>query len=321
MLCGMKKLVRLGGGSGGYTLLRGLKKFPLDITAVFTSFDSGGSAGILREEFGILPPGDVRRGLLALADDAQAEILRALFDYRFKNKSGAGSLHDHSFGNLFLLALVSIYGGEIEGLRKASELLRIKGRVLPVSLDHSHVHAILENGEEIVGETNIDIPKHDASLRIKDIFLDPPARIYEETDRAIREADLVVIGPGDLYSSIAPTLIVEGMREALAATKGKTVAVCNLMTKPGETHGFAASDMVREMLRLSGLRKFDYVICNTAKMPPRMLAAYEKEGKHPMLPDEALKECADTVFTGDFMSRADRARHDPDKIAKVVAGL
>ena len=311
-------MVRIGGGSGGFTLLRGLKQFPLDITAVFTSFDSGGSAGALREEFGVLPPGDVRRGLLALADEKQAAILRELFEYRFKSN---GSLHEHTFGNIFLLALASVYGGEIEGIRKASELLNIKGRVLPVSLDHSHVHATLEDGTKIVGETNIDIPKHNADLRIKNVSLKPKAHIYEETDAAIREADTIVIGPGDLYSSLLPTLCVGGMKEALEASKAKTVAVCNLMTKWGETHGFTCSDMVRELLAYSGLKKFDYVICNTGKVSAKILAAYEKEKKFPMTCDATLEQYADKVITGDFFSKADKARHDSAKIAKIISEL
>lgn len=321
MLFGMKrkKVVRIGGGSGGYTLLRGLKKFPLDITAVFTSFDSGGSAGLLREELGVLPPGDVRRGLLALADEKQALILRELFEYRFTN--GGGALRDHSFGNLFLVALASVYGGEVEGIRKASELLNIKGRVLPVSLDHSHVHATLEDGTEIVGETNIDIPKHDGTLRIKDVFLGPPAKIYAETDSAVREADTVVIGPGDLYSSLIPTLCVDGMKEALRKSKAKKVAVCNLMTKWGETHDFSCSDMIRELLHYSGLQKFDYVICNTGAVSKKLLADYEKEKKYPMLCDAAIQTLTQRVITGNFTSKSDKARHDSVKIAKIIAEL
>lgn len=330
MLSGMKrkKVVRIGGGSGGFTLLRGLKEFSLDITAVFTSFDSGGSAGVLREEFGILPPGDVRRGLLALADEKQAATLRELFEYRFSakgglasgGKNGSSSLHEHSFGNLFLLALVSLYG-EVEGIRRASEILNIKGRVLPVSLDHSHVHAKLEDGTEVVGETNIDIPKHDGNLHIKELFLEPVANIYDETDAALREADLIVIGPGDLYSSLIPTLCVKGMPEALKKSKAKKVAVCNLMTKWGETHGFTCSDMVKELLRYSGLKTFDYVICNTGKFPPKVLAEYEKEKKYPMVCDESLAACAGKVITGDFFSKSDKVRHDSKKIAKLIAEL
>lgn len=314
-----KKVVRIGGGSGGFTLLRGLKAFPLDITAVFTSFDSGGSAGILRDELGVLPPGDVRRGLLALADEKQAEILRELLNFRFEN--GNSSLHGHSFGNLFLVALSSIYGGEIEGIRKASELLNITGKILPVSLDQSHVHAILEDGTEIVGETNVDIPKHDGDLRIKKVFLDPPARIYKGTDKAIREADLVVIGPGDLYSSLVPTLLTVGMKEALQASKGKTIVVCNLMTKWGETNGFSASDMVRELLHYSGLEKFDYAICNTKEIDKKLAAKYAKEKQYRMVCDETLSRYATKVITGDFFLAADIARHDSEKLARVISQL
>lgn len=316
---GVKKIVRIGGGSGGFNLLRGLKEFPFDITAVFTSFDSGGSHGILRDEFGMVSTGDVRRGLLALADEKQADILRKLFDFRF-DKEGS-TLNKHSFGNLFLVALSSIYGGEVEGIRKASELLNIKGTILPVSLDRAHVHAILENGEEIIGETNIDIPKHNGDMHIQKVFLDPSASIYKETDAAIRVADLVVIGPGDLYSSLIPTLLVEGMQEALSKTKGKTVAVCNLMTKWGETHGFSCSDMIKKLLRYSGLKKFDYVICNTGKLPQEVLAAYENEKKFPMLCDVDVSKYAGKVITGDFTSKADQARHDSEKIAAVISEL
>ena len=325
----MKKVVRIGGGSGGYTLLRGLKAFPLDITAVFTSFDSGGSAGILRDELGVLPPGDVRRGLLALADEKQADILRELLNFRFSARGGSASggengrssLHGHSFGNLFLVALSSIYGGEIEGIQKASELLNIKGKIFPVSLDQSQVHAILEDGTEIIGETNVDVPKHDGNLRIKKVFLDPPARIYEGTDKAIREADLVVIGPGDLYSSIVPTLLTTGMKEALQATKGKTVVVCNLMTKWGETNDFSASDMVRELLQYSGLPKFDYAICNTKEIDKALAKSYAKEKKHPMRCDDSLTQYAKKVITGDFFLAADIARHDSEKLARVISEL
>jgi len=315
----MKKVVRIGGGSGGYNLLRGLKTFPLEITAVFTAFDSGGSAGVLRDEFGVLPPGDVRRGLLALADEKQAEILRELFNFRFQN---AGStLHNHSFGNLFLTALNSIYGGEIEGIRKASELLNIKGTVLPVSLDHAHVHAVLEDGTEIIGETNIDIPKHDPTKRIEKVFLEPPARIYKETDEAIRAADIVVIGPGDLYSSLCPTLVVDGMKESLAASHAQMVVVCNLMTKWGETNGFVASDILRELSHYSGIEKFDHVLCNTATLPPETLAAYSKENKELIVVDPGVGTYAKNVITGDFISQADVARHDPQKVAQIIAHL
>lgn len=314
----MKRVVRIGGGSSGYSLLRGLKKFPLDITAAVNMFDSGGSSGVLRDELGILPPGDVRRALAALASDERGGILRELFNYRFKE---GGSVNGHSFGNLFLAALTDIYGGDMEAIRKASVLLDITGTVLPVSLDKSHIHVRLEDGEEIVGETNIDVPKHDGDLRITELWLDPPASICAETDAAVRAADVVVIGPGDLYSSITPNLLVKGMPGALAATAGKKVAVVNLMTKWGETHGYTAMDFVRELSRYSGVKMFDAVICHTGSFAPEVLTRYAEHKQFPMVFDEGVREFAKDVITGDFASEADIARHDGEKLAAAIAAL
>ena len=315
----LKKVVTIGGGTGSYMLLSGLKNYPLDITAVVSMFDSGGSSGVLRDEFGILPPGEVRRCLIALSDGPRAEILRDLFNFRFEN--GASGLHEHNFGNLFLLALSKIYGGDIQAIRKASELLDIKGKVLPVSLADSHVHAILEDGTEIIGETNIDIPKHNGELKIKKVFLEPAAEIFEETREAILAADLVVICPGDLYSSLMPGFLVEGMAEVLQESKGKKVVICNLMTKWGETNGFVASDMLKELLSYTKLPKFDYAVCNSEQMDEELVAAYAKEKKFPMYPDPGLEQCANKVILGEFFSNADIARHDPEKLAKVIAQL
>ncbi len=314
----MKKVLTIGGGTGSYVVLRGLKNFPLDLTAVVSMFDSGGSSGILRDEFGVLPPGDVRRCLLALSEGKRAEILRQLFNYRFED---GNSLKGHSFGNLLLVALTALYGSDIEAIRQASKLLDLKGKVLPVTLDKADLRVVLEDGTEVVGETNIDIPQFDGNLRIKEISLQPAATIYEETASAIQEADLIVIGPGDLYTSVVPNLLVKGMPEALKASKAKKVAVCNLMTKWGETHGYVASDFVRELLHYSGLEKFDYVICNTEGMDPKLVAAYEQEKKYPLHCDEKLSQYTDKVITGDFFSEADIARHDSDKIAKTISDL
>src|SRR3989344_3437805 len=277
---GMKKVVTIGGGTGSYMVLRGLKKFPFDITAVVTIFDSGGSAGTVRDEFGILPPGDLRRCLVALSEGSRRAVLRDLFNFRFDKKGS--SLHGHNFGNLLLLALSEIYGSDREAIKNASILLNLKGRVLPVSLDNSHLYATLEDGTEIVGETNIDVPKHNGDLHIKDLRLVPPARIFKETDAAIREADLVVICPGDIYSSLVPNLLVGGMKEALRESKAKKIAICNSMTKWGETHNFAASDMISELLKYSGLKKFDFVICNTKEISKKVQTEYAKEKKYPV---------------------------------------
>jgi len=314
----MKKIVRIGGGSSGYTLLRSLKAHPVEITAVVNMFDSGGSTGVLRDEFGILPPGDVRRALAALADGEHSEILRSLFNFRFKEN---GSVSGHSFGNLFLTALTAIYGSDIEAIRKASEVLHVKGRVLPVSLDMSHIHAILEDGTEIVGETNIDIPKHDGSKRIARVFLEPAAVGFTEALEAVRDADVVLIGPGDLYTSLIPNLLVKGMPEALKESKAKKAVVCNLMTKWGETHGFTATDMVKELLAYSGLDRFDVAICNTEPVSEKLIQAYEEHKQFPMAFDESLNQYVSRVIAGEFVSEADIARHDTDALAKVIVEM
>ena len=298
--------------------------YALDITAVVTMFDSGGSTGILRDEFGVLPPGDVRRCILALSDGPRAEILRKLFAYRFDvGKLGAnGGGRGHSFGNLLLVALTSIYGSDIEGIKKASELLDIQGRVLPVSLDKAQLVATLENGEEVIGEGNIDEPKHDGALHITGLKLQPAAALFDETRDAITDAALVVICPGDLYTSIIPNLVVDGMREALQESNAQKICIVPLMSKWGETHGFKASDAVKELLQYSGSQKFDHVICNTTKPDAGQLDAYAKEKQWPIEFDaDALSKYTDNVITGDFSSESDLARHDSDKLAKVIADL
>jgi uncharacterized cofD-like protein len=321
----MKKVVTIGGGTGSYVILRGLKLYTLDITAIVTMFDSGGSTGVLRDEFGVLPPGDVRRCLLALSEGKRAEILRKLFAFRFENGgngNGKSSLHGHSFGNLFLVALTSIYGSDIEGIKKASELLDIKGRVFPVSLDKAHVHAHLEDGTEIIGETNIDEPKHDGDQHITHVFLRPSARIYEETADAILDADTIVVCPGDLYSSLMPSFVVEGMSEALQQSRAKKILVAPLMTKWGETNGYTVSTVAKEICRYTGLASFDAILCNTSKPDKGMLTAYAQEKKEPMPFDVIDLETYTTeVVLGDFASESDLARHDSDKVAKVLAEL
>ena len=322
----MKKVVTIGGGTGSYVILRGLKMYTLDITAIVTMFDSGGSTGVLRDEFGVLPPGDVRRCILALSEGKQAEILRKLFAYRFENGSNGNgnksALHGHSFGNLFLVALTTLYGSDIEGIKKASELLDIKGRVLPISLDKAHVHAHLEDGTEIIGETNIDEPKHDGDKHITHVFLRPAAHIYEETADALLDADTIIICPGDLYSSLTPSFIVEGVPEALQKSHAKKVFVAPLMTKWGETNGYSVSTVAKEICRYTGLESFDAILCNTSKPDKAMLAAYAEEKKEPMPFDIVdLETYATEIILGDFASESDLARHDSDKVAKVLAEL
>jgi len=313
-----KKIVVIGGGTGSFSVLRGLKKHPLSITAVVSMFDSGGSSGILRDEFGVLPPGDVRRCLLALSDEKEEKVLRDLFMFRFNKRT---SLNGHSFGNLFLAALSSIMKDEMKAIEKAGELLKIKGTVLPVSLNKSHVHAKLEDGSVIKGETNIDVPKHNGDIRIEKVFLKPKARLGKDARRSILEADVIVIGPGDLYSSLIPNLLTDGMKDVLKRSKAKKVYVTNLMTKWGETNNLSISDCAREILSYAGLSRFDYIISNNKKMDADALRSYRREKKQPLLIDKEVFKLAGKVIEAPLFSGKKVVRHDSNALAKIIAKL
>ncbi|MBU1199405.1 MAG: YvcK family protein [Nanoarchaeota archaeon] len=311
----MQKIVVIGGGTGSYTLLRGLKKYETELTAIVSMMDSGGSTGRLRDEFGFLPPGDVRRCLLALSPDTSS--LRNLFEYRFKKGMG---LNGHSLGNLFLTALRDITGNEAKAIEEASKLLGIKGKVLPVTTNHCHLGAILENKQVVVGETNIDIPRHDAELKIKKLFLAPKPRAYKGAVKAILEADKIVIGPGDLYTSVLPNILVSGMKQAIAKSKAKKIYVCNIMTKRGETTNYKASDFVREIEKYLGEKVINYVICNNKKPAKNLLAKYKKEQADFVEPDLKNTKKLRVVKTN-LLDDIHLARHDPDKLAKTIIEL
>src|SRR3990170_4224119 len=239
------KIVVFGGGTGIFNLLRGLKRYTSNIVAIVTMMDSGGSSGRLRDEFGHLPPGDVRQALVALSpDDRSSLTLRQLFNYRFSKGEG---LEGHTFGNLFITALSEITGGTDKAIREAGRILGIRGVVYPVTLTHSNLVARLEDGSEIVGETNIDIRKEKPGVKIDYVYLDPKAYAYPEVLKEIDTADVIVLGPGDLYTSVIPNLLVEGIAESINYSRAKKVYICNLMTKHGESDSFAASDFVREI--------------------------------------------------------------------------
>ncbi len=316
----MKSIVVIGGGSGIFNVLKGLKKYPVSITSIVTTFDNGGSTGILRDEFGMLPPGDLRRSLVALAPETgNGTTLRDLFTFRFEEKS---SLQGHSFGNLFLQALTAISGDEISAVKKASELLGIKGTVLPISIDDSQLCAILENGKIIKGETNIDIPKHDGNLKIKKIYLEPEATIYREAYEAIIAADIVVIGPGDLYTSILPNVLVRGFVEAAKKSKAKFVYVANIMTKWGETNDYAASDFCAAILPYLKKKKFDFVLCNNTSLKPILIKKYESEKAIPIFVDsKELRKYTKKIIEKDLVYQSDVVRHDAKKLAAAIVAL
>ncbi|MDP2705388.1 MAG: gluconeogenesis factor YvcK family protein [Patescibacteria group bacterium] len=314
-----KKVVVIGGGTGSFVMLRGLKEYPFDITAVVTMFDSGGSSGILRDEFGVLPPGDARRCLVALSGGEREETLRSLFNFRFNNPGS--TLHGHNFGNLFLTALAHIKSDDAEAIAEAGKLLNIKGTVLPVSVHKSQLCAELEDGSIIEGETNIDIPKHDGSKRIEKVFLKPEAHVYEKTREAITQADMIIIGPGDLYTSIIPNLLVKGVSEAIRESRAKKVYILNLMTKWGETHGFCASDFAREVLLYLGMKHFDVIVGNSKVVPSPLLKGYEAEKKYPVIIDGALSQYGGKIVIDDIYDDTSVLRHDSHKIAAIIGKL
>ena len=307
-----EKIVVIGGGTGSYNVLCGLKKYPVDLTAVVTMMDSGGSTGRLRDEFGFLPPGDVRRCLIALSSDTG--LLRKLFEYRFDRGSG---LSGHSFGNLFLTVLRDLTGGDAAAVREAAKILNVRGQVLPVTLNNCQLGVVLENGQTVVGETNISIPRHDPRLRIRSLFVVPRARINKEAEAAILEADKIIIGPGDLYTSILPNIAVSGVKAALRKTRARVIYVCNIMTKAGETLGFTAVDFVRELEHYLGRGIVRDIVCNDQKPPARLLKRYAAERAEFVEPD--LEESR--VRRAALLGGRDLARHDSDRLARVLMSL
>jgi uncharacterized cofD-like protein len=308
-----EKIVVIGGGTGSYTVLRGLKKYDVDLTAVISMMDSGGSTGKLRDEFGFLPPGDVRRALIALS--SETSTLRKLFEYRFEKGQG---LSGHNFGNLLLTALRDITGSDAKAIEEASKILNIKGRVLPVTTVNCHLAAILENKQIILGETNIDIPKHNANLKIKKLFTVPKAKAYNEAVQSIIEADKIIIGPGDIYTSVLSNIIVEGIKEAIMKSKAKKIYVCNIMTKHGESSGFKASDFISEIEKYLG-KTLDYVICNNKKPAKNLLEKYASEKSEFVEPN--AKEIKFKIIKTNLLDDIHLARHDPDKLAKAIMSI
>ena len=317
------RIVILGGGTGTYVVLSGLRKHLFDLTAVVSMFDSGGSSGRLRDEFGVLPPGDVRQALLALSElPLEKNNLRQLLDYRFENDSG---LKGHSFGNLFLTALNNVTGKPDLAIAEAAKILDVKGQVLPVSLTDAHLCARLEDGTIIKGETNIDIRRVKPELKILDVFLDPAASLFRKAREAILEADLIVLGPGDLYTSLVPNLLVRGMTRAIKNSQAKLVFVCNLMTKHGETDGFKVSNFVRQMKQYLGsaASKLGFVLAHKNKeIPPKLLARYKQEKAMPVEIDKAeCEKLGVKLVVTSVASAGQLYRHHQDKLAKAIGGL
>ncbi len=305
------RIVAMGGGTGLSALLRGLKSFTRNITAVVTVADDGGSSGRLRGELGMLPPGDIRNCLIALADIEP--LMEQLMQYRF---SAGRELEGHSFGNLFIGAMTEMLGDFEAAIRESSKVLAVRGEVLPATLDNVKLVAELVNGEIVAGESAIP----ERGLAVKGIRIEPPdCRPLESTLRAIRGADLVVLGPGSLFTSIIPNLLVEGMTEALLDTRAKVVYVANIMTQPGETNGFTAADHLKAIIDHTAPGIVDHIMVNGAPIDKTRLAAYAKEDAHPVAIDtQRLRVSGVSVSVHDLVAESGLARHSPEKLAAAL---
>ncbi len=316
-----KKIVVVGGGTGNHTTLTGLRSRECDVTAIVAMTDSGGSSGRLREEMGHLPPGDLRRCLMALASDsAESNLMRRLFDYRFSTGDG---LNGHSFGNLLLAALTEVTGDTITAIDEAARILGIRGTVLPVTLTRSTLRARLVDGSELIGESAIDLRNDKLDVPIDYIYLDPKAYVYPPVLDAIAEADAIIMGPGDIYTSVLPNLLVEDVAQAINDSDAIKVHVCNLMTKPNESAGFGASDFLALLMEYLGTTQpLDFLLVNNTPVPPRLVERYAAEGQHAV----AVDDSASLTMVGRIVERPLLApgvfiRHNPTALADAIMDL
>ncbi len=301
----------IGGGHGLAVLLRGIKEATSNVTAIVTVADDGGSSGRLREELGIIPPGDLRNCLVALADTEP--LMEKLFQYRFQGES---ELAGHSFGNLFIAAMNEVTGDMETALLEASKVLAVKGRVLPSSKEHVRLDAVMTDGTVVEGESHIP----EVKKRIRRVRLFPEqARPVGEALEAIRTADAVILGPGSLYTSILPNLLVEGVAETLRRSRAVKIYICNVMTQPGETDGYTASMHVKAILEHVGKGVVDYVLVNTGSISEEKLADYAAKGSYPVKVDrEELHRLGVGFVQADIMSAEDAGHHDPVKLREAV---
>ncbi|MBN2453357.1 MAG: YvcK family protein [Candidatus Omnitrophica bacterium] len=308
------RIVVIGGGTGLSTMLHGLKEYTSNITAIVTVADDGGSSGRLRKDFDMLPPGDIRNCLVALAD--AEPLMGKLFQFRFEE---GGDLKGHSFGNLFIAAMTRVAGNFDTAIKESSKVLAIRGRVVPATLDKAALVAEHIDGTETVGESNIP----NAASPIRRITLRPAeCTATNEAIDAIRKADAVVLGPGSLYTSIMPNLLVGTMAKELLASKAVKVYVCNVMTQKGETGGYKASDHVRAIINHTASGIINYCIVNTARIHKDMLKKYEGEDSYPVAADiENLKKLKIKVIEAHIVSTKDYVRHDSVTLAKIIVDL
>lgn len=328
----MKNIVTIGGGTGSFTLLSGLKKYPVNISAIVSMADDGGSTGRLRDELGVLPPGDIRQCLVALSNSSNT--LRELMNYRFES----GDLRGHNFGNLLLSALEKIQGSFSLGVKEATHILGVKGQVIPVSEEEMNLYIKLKNKLILIGEKQLDHSEKVRKHGIDKVYLKPAAKANLEAISAIKKADIIVIGPGDHYGSIVPNLLVAGIGEAISKSKAKVIYNCNLTNKKGQTENFDVDKYVDEINNYLGKARVDFVIFPASQPDKNLQKKYEKrEGKNSIVffNQEKNKQRSYQVVLANVLNEvaikknkedkiADTRsfiRHDSDKLAEVILAL
>jgi uncharacterized cofD-like protein len=312
---GQPRIVIIGGGTGLPVLLRGLKQYPVDITAIVTVADDGGSSGRLREGMDIPPPGDIRNVLAALSD--VEPLIEKMFQHRFNTSN---ELSGHSLGNLILAAMTSITGNFVHAIQEMSKVLKVRGKVLPAANQSVVLHAEMEDGTIVSGESKIPF----SGKRIKRVFLTPEnIKPLPETIQAIRQADMIIIGPGSLYTSILPNLLVPKLGDEVCRAKGKKVYICNLMTQAGETHDFTASDHVKAIYEHMNCPFIDTILVNNEEIPAHIQNRYKEEFAQPVRYDlQKLYELGLEVVYGEIVSYDNGViRHDTKKVAKILYSI
>lgn len=327
------KIVVIGGGTGTFVALTGLKKYPVELSAIVTMMDSGGSSGRLRDELGVLPPGDIRQCLVALAKSPK--LLREMFNYRFSE----GGLAGHTFGNIFLSTLAKTTGSMKKAIDEVGKILRIQGRVIPITFTKADLCVELEDGTIIEGEMHIDVvEKKEARAKIKRAFLKPKAEANPDAVSAILAADIILIGPGDLYTSIIPNLLVDKIPQAIKKSKAKKVFALNLMTKYGQTTSYSATNHIADLEKYIGKGVLDIILVNTKSPRKKALMWYVDFDEYPVKDDLKGRQYAlvrqnlikDSILDSDEARLAARQgdslkrsiiRHDPEKLAREVIKL
>ncbi|MCI7235694.1 MAG: YvcK family protein [Veillonellaceae bacterium] len=301
----------VGGGHGLSVLLRGIKQATSNVTAVVTVADDGGSSGRLRQDLGMIPPGDLRNCLVALADTEP--LMEKLFQHRFE---GSSELSGHSFGNLFIAAMTQVTGDVETALKESSKVLAVKGQVLPASKEFVRLDAIMEDGTVVCGESHIP----EAHKRIHRVKLYPEhAEAVQSSLDAIRNAEAIVLGPGSLYTSVIPNLLVEGIGDAICRSKAVKIYICNVMTQPGETDGYTASMHVKAIMDHAGRNAVDYVIVNSTPVPEDLKQKYAETGAYPVVvDDDALNQLGVGIIKADLITSKDAIHHDPKKLCDSV---